>query len=55
LKNANLCVFVAASSACSSSDAQLLVIGCFCIGTNQVDLTAAAQAGIAVFNSPFSK
>lgn len=33
---------------------QLLVIGCFCIGTNQVDLLAAAKAGIAVFNSPFS-
>ncbi|BGP30714.1 D-3-phosphoglycerate dehydrogenase 2 [Rhodotorula toruloides] len=32
----------------------LLVIGCFCIGTNQVDLLAAAKAGIAVFNSPFS-
>ncbi|KAF7310857.1 D-3-phosphoglycerate dehydrogenase [Mycena chlorophos] len=33
---------------------KLLVIGCFCIGTNQVDLPAAAQAGIPVFNSPFS-
>ncbi|KAJ9123688.1 hypothetical protein QFC24_003459 [Naganishia onofrii] len=33
---------------------KLLVIGCFCIGTNQVDLDAAAMAGIAVFNSPFS-
>ncbi|PPQ87036.1 hypothetical protein CVT25_000013 [Psilocybe cyanescens] len=33
---------------------KLLVIGCFCIGTNQVDLTAAARAGIPVFNSPFS-
>jgi D-3-phosphoglycerate dehydrogenase len=32
----------------------LIVIGCFCIGTNQVDLTTAAQRGIAVFNSPFS-
>ncbi|GAA6019488.1 hypothetical protein JCM10207_001406 [Rhodosporidiobolus poonsookiae] len=32
----------------------LLVIGCFCIGTNQVDLLAAAKAGICVFNSPFS-
>ncbi|CDS09146.1 Putative D-3-phosphoglycerate dehydrogenase 2 [Lichtheimia ramosa] len=32
----------------------LLVIGCFCIGTNQVDLHAAATKGIAVFNSPFS-
>ncbi|KAH9441721.1 hypothetical protein MJO29_003924 [Puccinia striiformis f. sp. tritici] len=33
---------------------KLLVIGCFCIGTNQVDLEAAASAGICVFNSPFS-
>ncbi|KZV77505.1 hypothetical protein PENSPDRAFT_567776 [Peniophora sp. CONT] len=33
---------------------KLLVIGCFCIGTNQVDLPAAAKAGIPVFNSPFS-
>lgn len=32
----------------------LLVIGCFCIGTNQVDLTYAARRGIAVFNSPFA-
>lgn len=32
----------------------LLAIGCFCIGTSQVDLDAAAQAGIPVFNAPFS-
>lgn len=32
----------------------LIVIGCFCIGTNQVDLQHAAEHGIAVFNSPFS-
>ncbi|KAI7868823.1 uncharacterized protein EV154DRAFT_556813 [Mucor mucedo] len=32
----------------------LLAIGCFCIGTNQVDLQAAAKQGVAVFNSPFS-
>ena len=32
----------------------LEAIGCFCIGTNQVDLDAAADLGIAVFNSPFS-
>ena len=31
-----------------------MVIGCFCIGTNQVDLLSAAKAGIPVFNSPFS-
>ncbi|KAI9105222.1 hypothetical protein DFS34DRAFT_598588 [Phlyctochytrium arcticum] len=33
---------------------KLLAIGCFCIGTNQVDLEFAADNGIAVFNSPFS-
>ncbi|KAI9505202.1 D-3-phosphoglycerate dehydrogenase 2 [Coemansia spiralis] len=33
---------------------KLLTIGCFCIGTNQVDLTYAASRGICVFNSPFS-
>lgn len=32
----------------------LLVIGCFCIGTNQVDVEFAADHGIAVFNSPFA-
>lgn len=32
----------------------LLAIGCFCIGTNQVDLHAARDHGIAVFNAPFS-
>lgn len=33
---------------------RLIAIGCFCIGTNQVDLTAARLAGIPVFNAPFS-
>ncbi|KAJ1728517.1 D-3-phosphoglycerate dehydrogenase 2 [Coemansia biformis] len=33
---------------------KLLTIGCFCIGTNQVDLGYAASRGICVFNSPFS-
>lgn len=32
----------------------LWAVGCFCIGTNQVDLAAAQQLGIAVFNSPYS-
>jgi D-3-phosphoglycerate dehydrogenase / 2-oxoglutarate reductase len=32
----------------------LVCVGCFCIGTNQVDLEYAAKRGIAVFNSPFS-
>lgn len=33
---------------------KLAGIGCFCIGTNQVDLNAAAVKGIPVFNAPFS-
>ena len=33
---------------------KLVAVGCFCIGTNQVDLTAAAIRGIPVFNAPFS-
>lgn len=33
---------------------KLIAIGCFCIGTNQVDLQAATKRGIAVFNAPFS-
>ncbi len=33
---------------------RLMAIGCFCIGTNQVDLAAAMQRGIPVFNAPFS-
>ncbi|PLW70797.1 phosphoglycerate dehydrogenase [Pseudohalioglobus lutimaris] len=33
---------------------KLVAIGCFCIGTNQVDLKAATHRGIAVFNAPFS-
>jgi len=39
-------VFAAAS--------KLLAVGCFCIGTNQVDLDAALARGIPVFNAPFS-
>lgn len=33
---------------------QLLVIGCYCIGTDQVDIDAATRRGVAVFNAPFS-
>jgi D-3-phosphoglycerate dehydrogenase / 2-oxoglutarate reductase len=33
---------------------RLLAIGCFCIGTDQVDLDAAASKGVPVFNAPFS-
>ena len=33
---------------------KLIAIGCFCIGTNQVNLDAAKRRGIPVFNAPFS-
>ncbi|KAF0811124.1 D-3-phosphoglycerate dehydrogenase [Alcanivorax sp. S71-1-4] len=33
---------------------KLMAIGCFCIGTNQVDLEAALKLGIPVFNAPYS-
>lgn len=33
---------------------KLVAIGCFCIGTNQVDLAATKARGIPVFNAPFS-
>ncbi|MGM0450910.1 MAG: phosphoglycerate dehydrogenase [Pseudomonadota bacterium] len=33
---------------------KLVAVGCFCIGTNQVDLEAAKKRGIAVFNAPHS-
>jgi D-3-phosphoglycerate dehydrogenase len=32
----------------------LVAIGAFCIGTNQIDLAAATDKGVAVFNAPFS-
>lgn len=33
---------------------KLMTIGCFCIGTNQVDLDEAMRRGIPVFNAPYS-
>ncbi|MEM6327243.1 MAG: phosphoglycerate dehydrogenase [Bacteroidota bacterium] len=33
---------------------RLVGVGCFCIGTDQVDLEAASRAGVAVFNAPYS-
>ena len=33
---------------------RLIAIGCFCIGTSQVDLDVAEQLGIPVFNAPYS-
>lgn len=37
-----------------NANPHLKVIGCFCIGTNQVDLKAASKLGIPVFNAPHS-
>src|SRR5207342_3054796 len=33
---------------------ELLAVGAFCIGTNQIDTAAATELGVAVFNAPFS-
>ena len=33
---------------------KLVAVGCFCIGTNQVNLQAATMRGVAVFNAPYS-
>lgn len=33
---------------------KLIAVGCFCIGTNQVDVQAARERGIVVFNAPYS-
>ncbi len=33
---------------------RLIAVGCFCIGTNQVDLASAMRHGVPVFNAPFS-
>ncbi|MBL8628105.1 MAG: phosphoglycerate dehydrogenase [Rhodospirillaceae bacterium] len=33
---------------------KLMAVGCFCIGTNQVDLKAAKKQGVPVFNAPYS-
>ncbi len=33
---------------------KLVAVGCFCIGTNQVDLNSAGMRGIPVFNAPYS-
>ncbi|MGY3040415.1 D-3-phosphoglycerate dehydrogenase [Rhodanobacter sp. TND4EL1] len=33
---------------------RLIAVGCFCIGTNQVDLGAARKSGVPVFNAPYS-
>ena len=33
---------------------KLIAAGCFCIGTNQVDLQAAQEHGVVVFNAPYS-
>ena len=42
------------NSAVLAEARRLIAIGCFCIGTSQVDLDAAEQLGIPVFNAPYS-
>jgi D-3-phosphoglycerate dehydrogenase len=42
------------SAAALAEAKRLLTLGCFCIGTNQVDLAAANKRGVPVFNAPFS-
>ncbi len=42
------------TSAVLQAASKLQAIGCFCIGVNQVDLVAASQNGVAVFNAPYS-
>ncbi len=42
------------SAAVLDSASDLVAIGAFCIGTNQIDLTAASDRGVGVFNAPFS-
>ncbi len=37
-----------------SAAPQLLSVGAFCIGTNQIDLLSATEHGVTVFNAPFS-
>lgn len=37
-----------------ASASQLITVGCFCIGTDQVDLTAAQGLGVPVFNAPYA-
>jgi D-3-phosphoglycerate dehydrogenase len=44
----------AAAAHSGSAGGRLLAVGCFCIGTEQVDATAARAHGVPVFNSPFS-
>ena len=42
------------SAAVLADAKRLMAIGCFCIGTNQVDLEAAELTGVPVFNAPYS-
>ncbi|MDX1419812.1 MAG: phosphoglycerate dehydrogenase [Rubricoccaceae bacterium] len=42
------------SEAMLAAAPKLVAVGAFCIGTNQIDLAAAARRGVAVFNAPFS-
>jgi D-3-phosphoglycerate dehydrogenase len=42
------------SAAVLAGAPDLIAVGAFCIGTDQIDLTAASGLGLAVFNAPYS-
>ncbi len=42
------------SAAALAAAPDLIAVGAFCIGTDQIDLTAASSLGVAVFNAPYS-
>jgi D-3-phosphoglycerate dehydrogenase / 2-oxoglutarate reductase len=42
------------TAAALAAAADLVAVGAFCIGTDQIDLAAASELGIAVFNAPYS-
>jgi len=42
------------SAAVLAAAPDLIAVGAFCIGTDQIDLAAASELGIAVFNAPYS-
>jgi D-3-phosphoglycerate dehydrogenase len=44
----------AVSARAIEASKHLIAIGAFCVGTNQIDLVAAAKKGVAVFNAPYS-
>ena len=47
-------ILIASGGDCAASAPDLIAVGAFCIGVNQIDLAAASGQGVAVFNAPFS-